>query len=428
MKFFAALAALLLIVAPANGQTETDADTTVAALMAEPVVQDAMARLEDMRETNNERLVAINEIPAPPFGEEPRAADIAERMRALGLDDVTIDEVGNVIGRRPGAPGGETIAIVAHLDTVFPEGTDVTVRREGNVFTAPGIGDNSRGLVALLALIDVLQAEEIETRDTLLFIGSVGEEGIGDLRGVRHLFRPGAEIVDAFIAIDGGDVERLVVNAVGSLRYRVTFAGPGGHSYAAFGMAHPHQALAEAIVRFTESATPITLDGDKATFSVGRIEGGTSVNSIPFESTMEVDMRSASPDKLNALHDAFLASMHDALAAENARRREGPELELSLTPIGYRPPGQNDPGQPLVQHAVAALRTFGIDAEMRESSTDANIPMSLGVPAITISRGGISRDAHSPDESWEDVDAHVALQATLLLILAEAELIGPTVH
>jgi len=428
MKFFAVLAALVLIGVPAKGQTGTDADTTVAAVMAEPVVQDAMARLEDMRETNNERLVAINEIPAPPFGEEARAADIAERMRALGLDDVSIDEVGNVIGRRPGAPGGETIAIVAHLDTVFPEGTDVTVRREGNVFTAPGVGDNSRGLVALLALIDVLQAEEIETRDTLLFIGSVGEEGIGDLRGVRHLFRPGAETIDAFIAIDGGDVERLVVNAVGSLRYRVTFAGPGGHSYSAFGMAHPHQALAEAIVRFTESATPITLDGDKATFSVGRIEGGTSVNSIPFESTMEVDMRSASPAKLNALHDAFLASMHDALAAENARRREGPELELSLTPIGYRPPGQNDPGQPLVQHAVAALRTFGVEAEMRESSTDANIPMSLGVPAVTISRGGISRDAHSPDESWEDVDAHVALQATLLLILAEAELMGLSGH
>lgn len=428
MKFFAALAALSLIAAPATAQDGSAADATVAALMAEPVVERAFARLEGMRETNNERLIAINEIPAPPFAEGPRAEDMAARMRALGLDDVSIDDEGNVIGRRPGAPGGDTIAIVAHLDTVFPEGTDVTVRRDGDVFTAPGIGDNTRGLVALLALLDVLQAEEIETRDTLLFIGSVGEEGLGDLRGVRHLFREGANPIDAFIAIDGGDIERLVVTAVGSLRYRVTFSGPGGHSYAAFGMAHPHQALAEAIVRFTEAATPLTLEGDKATFSVGRIEGGTSVNSIPFESIMEVDMRSADPEKLAGLHDTFLTAMNEALAVENARRREGPELTLTLDPIGDRPAGNSDADGPFVQNALAALRAVGVEPELRESSTDSNIPMSLGIPSVTISRGGISRDAHSPDESWEDVDSHIALQSALLLILAEAGLVGPTLH
>lgn len=424
IRFAAAFAVLALALAsPASAQDSPDATETVSAIAARPGVQAALARLEAMRETNNERMVAINEIPAPPFGEAARAEDIARRMGELGLDDVTIDEAGNVIGRRSGAVDGRTLAVVAHLDTVFPEGTDVTVRREGDVFHAPGIGDNTRGLVALLSLIEALEADGLQTRDTLVFVASSGEEGLGDLRGVRHLFRDGAPRIDAFIAIDGGAIERLVVTAVGSLRYRVTFHGPGGHSYGAFGIAHPHQALAGAIQRFVEAATPLTIDGTKATFSVGRISGGTSVNSIPFESAMEVDMRSASPEKLDALHQVFLAAVDEALAAENERRRDGPELTVTLEPIGNRPPGQGDLSAPLVRHAIAALQAVGVEPELRESSTDANIPISLGIPAVTISRGGISNNSHSPDESWEDADAHLALQAALLLVLAEAGIV-----
>ena len=407
---------------PAPSQM-ADSDSAIAALLSDERIETALAQLEAMRDINNTRLVAMNEIPAPPFAESERANDLARRMRQAGLDDVTLDEVGNVIGRRQGEIGGDTIAIVAHIDTVFPEGTDVTVQRDGDLFTAPGIGDNTRGLVALLSLIDVLEAGNIRTEDTLLFIGSVGEEGLGDLRGVRHLFRDDADAIDALIAIDGGDAARLVVTAVGSLRYRVTFHGPGGHSYSAFGTAHPHQALAEAIVRFTEAATPITENGTKATFSVGRISGGTSVNSIPFESIMEVDMRSADPEQLGALHQAFLGAIDAALLAENERRREGPELTVTLDPIGNRPPGQGDISQSLIQHAVAAFAAMGIESELAESSTDANIPISLGIPAVTISRGGVSRDAHSLRESWEDVDAHIALQSALLLVLAEAGLL-----
>tara|TARA_R110002073_G_scaffold68208_1_gene169462 strand:+ start:6214 stop:7521 length:1308 start_codon:yes stop_codon:yes gene_type:complete len=399
----------------------------IAALMEDSRVDSAFSHLEDMREINNERLIAITEIPAPPFAEEARAADIAARMQALGLDDVEIDAAGNVIGIRAGLADetGNRIAIVAHLDTVFPAGTDVTVRREGDVFYAPGIGDNSRGLVALLSLIETLEANDLQTDRTLMFVASSGEEGLGDLRGVRHLMASQGDAIGSFIAIDGGEAHRLVTTAVGSMRYRVTFRGTGGHSYAAFGRAHPHQALAEAITRFVTAATPLTTDGVKATFSVGRIEGGTSVNSIPFESAMEVDMRSADQDKLNALQTAFLASVNEALEVENGRMRDGEPLTVDIETIGDRPAGRNDPNSPLVRHAIAALAARGIEAELVESSTDSNIAISMGIPAVTISRGGISNDAHSPQESWEDVDAHIALQSALLLLLAEAGLTAP---
>tara|TARA_R110002073_G_scaffold121380_2_gene263839 strand:+ start:18436 stop:19761 length:1326 start_codon:yes stop_codon:yes gene_type:complete len=432
---FASLAALALLGGCASIDWPTPAaapvemampadDGVVAALLAEPRVQAGFAAIEAMRTLNNERLVELNEIPAPPFAEQARGAEMAERMRALGLADVTIDAVGNVIGRRPGTAGSEarSIAIVAHLDTVFPEGTDVTVQREGNLFTAPGIGDNTRGLVALLSLIDAMNRAQIETRDDVVFIASVGEEGLGDLRGVRHLYDNDASPYASFIAIDGGEAARLVVTAVGSIRYRVTFRGPGGHSYGHFGRAQPHQALAEVILRFTEAATPITQDGTKATFSFGRVGGGTSVNSIPFESWMEVDMRSANPQKLDALHQAFLSSVDAALDAANARRREGDVLTVDLDPVGSRPPGEGDLGAPLVLHAMAAMRALGLEPELAASSTDANIPISRGVPAITLSRGGLSRNAHAPNESWEDVGSHQAIQIALLVALAEAGL------
>ncbi|WP_339741292.1 M20/M25/M40 family metallo-hydrolase [uncultured Maricaulis sp.] len=401
-------------------------DGIVAGLMTDNRVQTAFAEIEAMRTLNNERLVELTQIPAPPFAEQARGAEMAARMRALGLADVTIDAVGNVIGRRPGTAGSEarSIAIVAHLDTVFPEGTDVTVHREGDLFTAPGIGDNSRGLVVLLSLIDTMQRAGIETRDDLVFIASVGEEGLGDLRGVRHLYENDASPFASFIAIDGGDAARLVVTAVGSIRYRVTFRGPGGHSYGHFGRVQPHQALAEAILRFTEAATPLTLDGTKATFSFGRVGGGTSVNSIPFESWMEVDMRSANPQKLDALHQAFLGSVDAALEAANARRRQGDALTVDLDPVGSRPPGEGDLNAPIVLHAMAAIRAMGQEPELTASSTDANIPISRGVPSVTMSRGGISRNAHAPNESWLDENAHEAIQMALLVALAEAGLVS----
>ena len=405
-------------------------------LYTNETVQNMMRALADMREKNNERLIHLTEIAAPPFEEQARALALMQAFKDLGLGDARLDGEGNLLVRRVGTgeegtgkegTGKEgkgearTIAVVAHIDTVFPRETDVSVRREGDIYYAPGIGDNSRGLVAMLALAEVLQTHQIKTQDDILFVGSVGEEGLGDLRGVRHLFGEDGEKIDSFIAIDGGANDRLVVAAVGSNRYRVSFEGPGGHSYGHFGRAHPHQALARAISLFYERATPITQTGPRATFSVGRIGGGTSINSIPFTSWMEVDMRSVNAEKLGELDAAFHASIEAALQAENEARRHGEALRVEVKSVGRRPAGESSPGSSLVRHAVGALNYLGFDPQFVASSTDANIPISLGVPSVTMARGGRSQNAHAPNESWEDVDAHIALQALLLTVLAEAD-------
>ncbi len=394
------------------------------ALMARAQVAAALDHLKARRETTLADMVALNEIAAPPFNEEARAGALAARLRALGLEDVSLDAVGNVRARRPGTGNGRTLAIVAHLDTVFPAGTDVTVRQDGASYAAPGIGDNTRGLALMLALADALERAGIRTASDILFVGSVGEEGLGDLRGVRHLFR-GEHGITGFIAIDGGQRDRLVVSAVGSNRYRVTFRGPGGHSYGAFGRAHPHQALARAITGFTERAEPVSREtGPKATFSVGRIGGGTSVNSIPFESWMEVDMRSVDPRKLDRLDAAFREAVAEALAVENARRTEDEAMTAEIEPVGQRPAGEGDLTLPLIRHAIGALEARGMTPQLVASSTDANIPIWLGVPAVTISRGGVSNNAHSLNETWTDEDTLRSEQAALLLILLEAGLAG----
>ena len=320
----------------------------------------------------------------------------------------------------PGVGGGPTVALVAHLDTVFPPWTEISVSQQGSVYAAPGIGDNTRGLVLLLNLLAVLNESGIETKGDILFIGSVGEEGLGDLRGVRHLLRDGGVAVDRFIAIDGGGVDRVVVDGVGSNRYRVTFSGPGGHSYGAFGRAHPHQALAKAITLLVEGATPLTVDGPKTTFSVGRIGGGTSINSIPFTSWMEVDLRSVSAEKLRLLDEAFRAAIATALEAENESRLSGDALTVEIEPVGRRPAGQGDRSTSLVQHAVAVLENFGIAPALVASSTDANVPIAQGIPAIVLGRGGRSANAHAPNESWDSTGAYRATQIALLVTLAEA--------
>jgi acetylornithine deacetylase/succinyl-diaminopimelate desuccinylase-like protein len=408
---------------PESKASETatpNAQETIQMLSKDVAVQAAFADLEAMNAKNVERLIAITEIPAPPFGESVRAQDYIKRIKALGLDYVSIDEVGNVIARRPGQSGDRVIAVGAHLDTVFPIETDVKVRREGDKYYAPGIGDNSQGLVLMLALIEVMEAHNLQTEADIVFIGTVGEEGLGNLSGMRHLFREDGPKIDAFIAIDGGNSNRIVQRAVGSHRYRVEFNGPGGHSYGSFGRAHPHQALAEAITLFTESATPITETGTKSTFSVGRIGGGTSINSIPFKSWMEVDMRSTEQSKIEALDAAFQQAVQTALTNENARRKQNEAVTVDIKSVGKRPAGMTPIHNSLVQHAIAANMFIGLESELAASSTDSNIPMFLGVPAVTLSRGGISRNAHAPNESWENKDPHIAAQIALLTLLAEA--------
>ena len=392
----------------------------IAALRQQPAVKAAMEHIVASEPRLLRELVELTEIPAPPFGEDIRARRFAELLREAGLDDVTIDEVGNAIGRRPGTDGTRVVAYNAHLDTVFPPGTDVTVRHADDRMYAPGIGDNTRGLVVVLAVLRALQDTGIRTKADILFVGNVGEEGLGDLRGVKHLFRDGAPKIDTLIAVDGGETDRIVYGGVGSHRYRVTFNGPGGHSWGAFGLANPHHALGRAIAIFAENAPAVTSVGEKTSYNVGRIGGGTSVNSIPFESWMEVDMRSGSQEKLDAIDGVLKAAVEQALREENAARLEGDELTVDVKRVGTRPAASGNSHSAVVQRALAATEALGVDPDLRISSTDANLPLSLGIPAVTMSRGGISGNSHSPEEWWQNVDGHVGIQIGLLTLLAEA--------
>jgi acetylornithine deacetylase/succinyl-diaminopimelate desuccinylase-like protein len=416
-------AALLLPLAAASAQdVESRYTEEMATLLDHPRVRQAFQRVEELDPWSMERLLELTQIPAPPFMEETRARRYAELLREAGADSVWIDEEGNVLALRRGRTGDRTVALAGHLDTVFPEGTDVTVHQRGDTLFAPGIGDDTRGLVLVLTALRAMEEAGVETDDDVLFVGVVGEEGLGDLRGMKHLFREGADPIDAWIEVDGGGLDRIVSMGLGSVRYRVTYEGPGGHSWGAFGLANPAHAMARAVRYFQDVADTLTRSGPRTSYNVGRIGGGTSVNSIPFEAWMEVDMRSVSPASLERIEGVFLAAMDRALEEENALRREGPPLTVDKDKIGDRPSGELDPSTPLVQRAIASTTPFGAEPELARSSTDSNIPISLGIPAVTIGRGGVGGNGHSPDEWWMNVDGPLAIQRALLLLTAEAGL------
>ena len=394
----------------------------IAAIRNNRKVQAAMEHIVAIEPQSRRDPIELTEIPAPPFGEENRARRFAEMLRQAGLSDVTIDDVGNVIGRRPGKSGDRVIAYSAHLDTVFPLETDVTVRFDDEKMYAPGIGDNTRGLVTVLGVLRSLQKTGIETDADILFIGNVGEEGLGDLRGVKHLFRDGAPGIDTLIAVDGGESNRIVFGGVGSHRYRITFRGPGGHSWGAFGLASPHHALGRAIAIFVKNAPSVTSVGEKTSYNVGRIGGGTSINSIAFESWMEIDMRSGNQGKLNDVDAILQAAIEQALQEENTARLDGPELTVDVERVGTRPAAEGDDQAPIVQRAIAATESFGIEPQLQISSTDANLPISKGIPAVTMSRGGVSGNSHAPEEWWQNKDGHIGMQIGLITLLAEAGL------
>jgi tripeptide aminopeptidase len=404
----------------ASAVSAADAQQQVSNLLDNPVVQEAMGDIVASDAQLLNETIELTEIPAPPFAEEKRAQRFAEKLREAGLTDVSIDEEGNVIGRRPGRSGNRTVMLSAHLDTVFPIETDVTVKVEGDTLFAPGVGDNTRGLVVVLAILRTMQQHDIATDADVLFVGNVGEEGLGDLRGVKYLFREGGPRIDALIALDGGKTSRLVFGGVGSHRYRVTYKGPGGHSWGAFGRASPHHAMGRAISEFVENAVEVTASGDKTTFNVGRIGGGTSVNSIAFESWMEVDLRSGNQTKLDAIDAVLKRAVQKALQDENAAREEGAELTVDVDRIGTRPAARSDIESPLVQTAAAAMTALGVEPDLQISSTDANHPISIGIPAITLSRGGIGANAHALNESWINKDAHLAIHIALITLLVEA--------
>jgi tripeptide aminopeptidase len=397
-------------------------DSQVNALLADSRIQEALAAIETLEPTTTRDLIHLTEIPAPPFMEAERAAAFVALLTSAGADSVKVDEVGNVLAFRGGTVGERTIVLGAHLDTVFPEGTDVQVRTRGDTLFAPGIGDDTRGLILVLTVLRALERADLTTEADLIFLGSVGEEGLGDLRGVKHFFRDGGPRVDSFIEVDGGGMAGIVSMGLGSVRYRVTIRGSGGHSWGAFGLGNPIHALGRAIEAFTSVADPLTRTGPTTSYNVGRIGGGTSINSIPFEAWMEVDMRSESPESLGTIAAAFEEAVARAVEEENGLRREGPALELAVERIGARPSGETDPGTPLVQRAMAVTRYFGEDPYLSRSSTNSNIPISMGIPAVTIGRGGVGGDNHSPTEWWINREGYKAIQRALLILVAEAGL------
>ena len=396
-------------------------EAELAEITADSRVSAALEEVLAMDEANERLLIELTEIPAPPFKEEVRAAHYRGLVQQAGLE-AELDEIGNVVARRKGRTGGRTVAVVAHLDTVFPEGTDVTVTRDGDKLMAPGIADDTRGLVTMLTIVKLLNRHGLETRDDVLFVGSVGEEGIGDLRGVKHLFRDGGPQIDAFIAIDGTSNTRVLNHAIGSHRYRVRFLGPGGHSWGAFGLGNPAHAMARAIKLFDDRAGEYVTAGAKTTYNIGRIGGGTSVNSIPFENWMEVDMRSMEPGRLQEIDAIFQEAMTEALAEQNEMRRDGEELTVDIEMIGDRPSGMVAIDTPLIQRALAATRAVGAEPELSMGSTDSNVPIARGIPATTIGSGGEGFGAHSLHEWWANRDGHLGIQKALLLVLAEAGL------
>ena len=418
-----ASAVIAASIAAARAQTPSTGAEAIVRSPAFVAASDFLARDYDrfVRE-----LITLTEVPAPPFKETARAAAFLQMLRASGLADVQTDAEGNVMGIRRGTsapPGDRTmLAVLAHLDTVFPEGTDVHVKRDGTRLRAPGVGDDTRALALMLTVIRAMDAAHVQTPRDVLFVGNVGEEGEGDLRGAKYLLLKGKykDRIKSFISIDGGDQGNITNGALGSKRYRVTFKGPGGHSYGAFGIVSPSLAMGEAIAKFSRITVPAN---PKTTFNVGVVQGGTSVNSIPAEVSMDVDMRSESPDALNKLVADFQAVVREAVVQENATRstKEG-QIEAEVKLIGDRPSGETPVDSPLVQSATAVVKAFGLTPRYSISSTDSNIPISLGVPAITIGRGPSER-SHSLDE-WTDVEktsAVKAAQVALAIVLAAAQ-------
>ena len=351
--------------------------------------------------------ISLCEIPSPPFKEATRAAEYRRRLQALGMTNVRIDSVGNVIAERRGTGDGPTVLIEGHLDTVFPEGTSVKVKRTGTLLAGPGIGDDCRGLAVVLSVVRAFGRAKVQTAGTIYFVGDVGEEGQGNLRGTRYLFANTLkDRIDYFISVDGTGLD-LKHHGVGSKRYRITYRGPGGHSYGAFGIPNPIHALGRAMAGIADVQVPTS---PKTTFNVGVISGGTSVNSIPFSATMDLDMRSETAEALDAVDKQVLKILTTALDAENDRwvhqtgaRAERAKLSMVIDTIGIRPANstQTDSSR-IVATALSAGRALGFSPKTGASSTDANLPMALGVPAITIDGGGSGSGAHSLGETYDD--------------------------
>ena len=416
MRRMAVTAVAALVLTAAGGAQEKP--TAAADLMKDPAVKAALDTAKANEPQAIDDLVRFCEVAAPPFKETARGNLLKAAFEQLDLQNVRVDKVGNVLGDRPGLAPRPRFVIAAHLDTVFPEGTDVAVKREGAVLRGPGIGDDCRGLAVLVSIVRALKQANVQTPGSITFVADVGEEGLGDLRGMKQLFNETMKgQIDRFVSIDGTGVSITNV-AVGSHRYRVTFKGPGGHSFGAFGLANPIGAMGRAIAKISELQVPRQ---PKTTFNVGRVGGGTSVNSIPFEGWMEVDMRSSDPAALAAVDANFHKAIDSAVVEENERWGRPGMITVTKDLVGDRPAGSTAEDAPIVQTALAVNRALGFAATLGEGSTDSNLPMSLKIPAVTIGAGGSGTGAHALEEAYDFTDSWQGTQRAVLLTIALAQ-------
>lgn len=398
---------------------------TVKQLLSFPVIQEALLDIQKERPFAIAEQVRLCEIPAPTFHEQVRAANIVRRMKKYGFDEVRIDEIGNVVARYRGTDSSApTVALGAHMDTVFPEGTDCHVRQEGTVYYGPGIGDNCAGLRALLQVMRTLKKFDIRTRGDLVFVGTVGEEGNGDIRGSKHLFRHGlATPIDGFIAIDNTNVGRILYGAVGSHRYRFTVRGPGGHSFGAFGST---PSAIHAICLAGAKVAHIQVPKDpKTTFTIGTMAGGTSVNTIAARAHVDVDIRSLDMAALLKTEQEIMAAFEAGVAEENTIwgvTDTNAALRLRVEKIGDRPAGLRPDSCPVLQSCRAAQAILSIPlTHYMHSSTDANMPMSLGIPSTCLSAGGTQARTHTVDEYFDATNSYLGPQ---LIFLSALLLVG----
>ena len=380
-----------------------------------PKVKKALEYIRAIEPETIDEQIKTAEIPSPTFKEGERAKYYKQRFTELGLANVRIDKAGNVIGERPGTDPSKTLVIAAHLDTVFPEGTDVKVKRNGNILTGPGIGDDARGLSVMLAIVRALNEAKIETKGNVIFVADVGEEGLGNLNGVGHIVKEELKgKITHFIGLDASGFD-IVNREIGSNRYRVTFRGPGGHSYFEFGRPSAIHALGRAIDKISKFSVP---KDPRTTYNVGKIEGGTTVNSIAQTASMEVDLRSISAGELEKLDANFKKAVQASLDEENSSKADAARLTVDIQMIGQRPVGLQAPDAQIVQAILAADKALGITPNLTASSTDSGMPMRFGIPAVTIGSGGKWQGMHSVGESFDSTDSYLGTQRVLTALLA----------
>lgn len=397
---------------PAQAQEQT-----LARIAAQPAVKKALAYIETNEAVTQKTMLAINAIPAPTFAEAARARDLQQRMTAAGLADVHLDEAGNVLGTHRGSGKGPLVVLAAHLDTVYPAATDLTPREKDGRIYAPGIADNGRSLAAMIAIAQALTESKVQTVGDVLFVANVGEEGLGDLKGVKHLFKQRKDI-KAFVGLEPGlgvNGDPITYIGTGSRRFKVTLHGPGGHSYEGFGLPSAVHAAGRVIARIDDVRVPAQ---PKVTFNVGVVQGGQSVNSISAEASLLIDIRSADAPLLAKVEQQIKDAIQQGVDETN-HRWNSKAITADVVLIGDRPAGQMSADSTIVRTALAAAKVQGRPALLDAAhSTDANLPMSLGVPAITMSGGGASGGYHSEKlEWWAPQNAHTGPQNVLLTLL-----------